>query len=95
MRKIRCMTARSFGQPHKRSNLVCCCCCTFQDPTSIFVYLISFITNCLKGGFLSEKSGGFLLLPTFPKNIPFYYPKLLHPVHGIDKIFNIIQYFSS
>ena len=32
-----------------------------------------------KGGFLSEKSGGFLLLPTLQKNILFYYPKLLHP----------------
>jgi hypothetical protein len=21
-----------------------------------------------------------------PKSIPFYYPKLLHPVHGIDKM---------
>ena len=36
-----------------------------------------------KGGFLSEKSGGFLLLP---KNVPFYYPKLLNPVHGNDKM---------
>ena len=39
-----------------------------------------------KGGFLSEKSGGFLLLQTLQKHTPFYYPKLLHPVHGIDKI---------
>ena len=50
-------------------------------------------TMC-KGGFMSEKSGGFLLLPTLPKNIPFYYPKLSYPVHGIDKIiieFDIFQ----
>ena len=49
---------------------------------------------CAKGGLLSEKSGGFLLLPTLQKNIPFYYPKLLHPVHGVDKIiieFNTFQ----
>ena len=41
----------------------------------------------IKGGFLSEKSGGFslLLLQTLPKNIPFYYPKLLHLVHVTDK----------
>ena len=39
---------------------------------------------CAKGGLLSEKSGGFLLLPTLQKNIPFYYPKLLYPVRGID-----------
>ena len=37
-----------------------------------------------KGGFLSVKSGGFLFLPILQKNIPFYYPKLLHPVRGID-----------
>ena len=42
-------------------------------------------TGC-RGGFLSEKSGGFLLVPSLQKNIPFYYTKLLHPVHGIDKI---------
>ena len=41
---------------------------------------------CAKRGFLSEKSGGYLLLPTLPKSIPLYYPKLLHPVHGIDKM---------
>ena len=36
----------------------------------------------IKGGFLAEKSGGFLLLLTLPKNILFYCPKLLHPGHG-------------
>ena len=51
------------------------------------------ITDTTKGGFLSEKSGGFLLLPTLQKNIPFYYPKLLHPVHSIDKIREKINNF--
>ena len=36
-----------------------------------------------KGGFKSEDVEGFSNLP---KYIPFFYPKLLHPVHGIDKM---------
>ena len=40
--------------------------------------------ECGKGIFFkSEGSGGFLLLQ---KDIPNIYPKLLHPVHGIDKM---------
>ena len=39
--------------------------------------------ECSKGTFKSEGSGGFLLLQ---KDIPNLYPKLLHPVHGIDKM---------
>ena len=45
-----------------------------------------------KGGFMSEKSGGFLLLQFLQTYTPKNYPKLLHPVQGIDKIlleFNI------
>ena len=34
-----------------------------------------------KGGIMSEDTGRFLLLQ---KYIPSLYPKLLHPVHGID-----------
>ena len=36
-----------------------------------------------KGGIMSEDTGGLLL---FQKNIQNLYPKLLHPVHGIDKM---------
>ena len=54
--------------------------------TCMYIKSMQYNAYCAKGGFLSEKSGGFLLLPTLPKNIPFYYPKLLHPVHSIDKI---------
>ena len=39
-----------------------------------------------KGGFLAEKSGEFFTSPNSPKNIPFYHPKLLHPVYGNDKM---------
>ena len=39
--------------------------------------------ECSNGIFKSEGSGGFLLLQ---KDIPNLYPKLLHPVHGIDKM---------
>ena len=53
--------------------------------------MVSFLDG--KDGFLSEKSGGFLLLPILQKNIPFYYPKLLHPVHGIDKM-SIVKKFT-
>ena len=45
-----------------------------------------------KGGFMSEKSGVFLLLQFLQTYTPKNYPKLLHPVYGIDKIlvqFNI------
>ena len=44
-----------------------------------------------EGGLKSEGTGGVLLLQ---KKIPNIYPKLLHPVHIIDKIFiayNIMQ----
>ena len=44
-----------------------------------------------KGGFKSEDVEGFSNLQ---KYIPFFYPKLLHPVHGNDKIliaFDILQ----
>ena len=36
-----------------------------------------------KGGFKSEDVEGFSNLQ---KYIPFFYPKLLHPVHGNNKI---------
>ena len=49
----------------------------------MYIKSMQYNAYCAKGGFLSEKSAGFLLLPTLPKNIPFYYPKLLHPVHDI------------
>ena len=45
-----------------------------------------------KGGIISEGTGGFLLLQISKINIPKHYPKLLHPLHGNDKIlirFNI------
>ena len=35
------------------------------------------LESCTKGGLESESAR---------INIPFYYPKLLHPVHDIDKI---------
>ena len=35
---------------------------------------------------MSEKSGGFLLLQFLQTYTPKNYPKLLHPVHDIDKI---------
>ena len=56
--------------------------------TQTLIVAVSFVICLLnKDGFcLSEKSGGFLLLPILQKNILFYYPKLLHPVHDIDKI---------
>ena len=41
---------------------------------------------------MSEDTGGFLLLQISKINIPKHYPKLLHPLHGNDKIligFNI------
>ena len=47
-----------------------------------------------KGDFLSEKSGRIFTSLKSPKNIPFYYPKLLYPGHGIDKMiieFNTFQ----
>ena len=43
---------------------------------------------------MSEDTGGFLLLQISKINTPKHYPKLLHPVHGNDKIligFNILQ----
>ena len=52
----------------------------------MYIKSMQYNAYCAKGGFLSEKSGGFLLLPTLPKNIPIYYPKLLHQVHGNDKM---------
>ena len=39
-----------------------------------------------KGGIISEDIGGFLLLQISKINIPKHYPKLLHPLHGNDKI---------
>ena len=36
-----------------------------------------------KGGLKSESAGGFSIAII---DIPFYYPKLLGPVHGIDKL---------
>ena len=54
---------------------------------AIFIHIcIQCYHNMAKGGVLSEKSGGILLLPNIQRNIPFYYPKLLHPDHGIDKM---------
>ena len=36
---------------------------------------------------LSQKAQNSFFIATFGIiNIPFYYPKLLHPVHGIDKL---------
>jgi hypothetical protein len=43
---------------------------------------------------MSEKSGGFLLLKFLQTLTPKNYPKLLHPVHAIDRIlveFDIFQ----
>ena len=43
---------------------------------------------------MSEKSGGFVLLQFLQTYTPKNYPKLLHPVQGIDKImieFNTFQ----
>ena len=37
----------------------------------------------VKGGLKSESAGGFFIVII---NIPFYYFKLLHPLHGINKI---------
>ena len=37
----------------------------------------------VKGGIMSEYTGRFVLLQ---KDIPNLYPKLLHPMHGIDKM---------
>ena len=36
-----------------------------------------------KGGLKSESAGGFSIAIV---NIPFYYPKLLCPLHGTDKL---------
>ena len=36
-----------------------------------------------KGGLKSESAGGFSIAII---NIPFYYPKLLRPVYGIDQL---------
>ena len=41
---------------------------------------------------MSEKSGGFLLLKFLQTLTPKNYPKLLYPVHGVDKI--IIEFNS-
>ena len=46
-------------------------------------YFISRVSIFTKGGFKSEGVEGFSNLP---KYIPFFYPKLFHPVHGIDKM---------
>ena len=43
-----------------------------------------------KGGLKSESAGEFSIAII---NIPFYYPKLLHPLHGIDKM-SIIKKFT-
>ena len=43
-----------------------------------------------KGGLKSESGGGFSIAII---NIPFYYPKLLHPLHGIDKM-SILKKFT-
>jgi hypothetical protein len=40
----------------------------------------------LQGGIMSEDTGGFLLLQISKINIPKHYPKLMHPLHGNDKI---------
>ena len=42
-----------------------------------------FINFLAKGGLKSESAGGFSIAVI---NIPFYYPKLLRPVHDIDKL---------
>ena len=53
-----------------------------------------------KGGIISEKSEGFLHLQLSKKNTPKHYPKLLHPVHGNDKLlikynmFQVKKYYS-
>ena len=60
--------------------------------TRAFVY--QSCQNISKGGIISEKSEGFLHLQLSKKNTPKHYPKLLHPVHGNDKIligFDILQ----
>ena len=59
--------------------------------TQTLIVAVSFgICLLNKDGFcLSEKSGGFLLLPILQKNILFYYPKL----HGSDKI-SILKKFT-
>ena len=42
--------------------------------------------HSLNGGIMSEDTGGFLPLQISKIDIPKHYPKLLHPLHGIDKI---------
>ena len=44
-----------------------------------------------KGGFKSEDVKGFLNLQ---KYIPFFYPKLFHPVHGNDEILICFDIYS-
>ena len=39
-----------------------------------------------KGGLKSESAGYFFIAIFAIINIPFYYPKLLHPLHSIDKM---------
>ena len=68
--------------------------CNSNSTYAICIHIcIQCYHNMAKGGVLSEKSGGFLLLPNLQKNIPFYYPKLLHPVYGIDKM-SILKKFT-
>ena len=49
----------------------------------LFQGLIDVVVVCTKGGLKSESAGGFSIAIL---NIPFYYPKLLRPVHGIEKL---------
>ena len=46
-------------------------------------YYVNFLGRLGKGGLKSESAGGFSIAII---DIPFYYPKLLHQLHDIDKM---------
>ena len=77
--------------------------CTFPKPRHLLPCFFEIdlpIKLLTKGEIISEKSEGFLHLQLSKKNTPKHYPKLLHPVHGNDKIlikynlFQVKKYYS-
>ena len=50
------------------------------------IFLNNFDWGRGKGGFKSKSAGYFFIANFAIINILFYYPRLLHPLHSIDKI---------
>ena len=63
-----------------------------EQQTFIIIEILLTSQKPLKGGLKSESDGGFSIAII---NIPFYYSKLLRPVHGIHGIDKLIIYFNT